>query len=78
MNRQTPTATHSRRNVQIQRGLPGIEEWQGSWQNGGRLQHGIEIAHKAHCMEPPGSVKVLHGVNLNTIQEIRAKSGMVH
>jgi hypothetical protein len=56
MNRQTATATHSCGNVQIQRGLPGIEEWQGSWQNGGRLQQGIEIAHKAHCIEPAWEV----------------------
>jgi hypothetical protein len=40
--RQTALATHSCGNLQIQRSMSGIEERQGSWQDGGRLQHGID------------------------------------
>lgn len=39
--RQTALATHSCGDLQIQRSMSGIEEQQGSRQDGGRLQHGI-------------------------------------
>jgi hypothetical protein len=73
MNRQTPTTTDCCGNVQIQRGLPGIEEWQGSGQNGGGLQQGIKIAYKEHYIEPLGSIKILHGVNVYVAEVMRAR-----